>query len=59
MKTFNWYKIPINIRRFIGITILFILGYLAVSFGIKLIFYILYAGTTVIDKFFSFLVSLF
>ncbi|MGF0096057.1 hypothetical protein ACQRC6_06410 [Peptoniphilus sp. SGI.035] len=58
MKTFNWYKIPINIRRFIGITILFILGYLAVSFGIKLIFYILYAGTTVIDKFFKFLVSL-
>lgn len=58
MLKFSKYNIYLTIRRLIGILILFILGYWAVSFGIKLIFYILYAGTTVIDKFFSFLVSL-
>lgn len=57
MKFFNWYKVPINIRRFIGITILFILGYLAFSFAVKLIFYILYVGTEIIDSFFKFLVG--
>lgn len=56
MKIFNWYKIPINVRRFIGILILFILGYWAFSFAVKLIFYILYAGTTLIDGFFRYLV---
>lgn len=59
MKIFNWYKVPINIRRVLGILILFILGYLAFSFAVKLIFYILYAGTSLIDGFFKFLVDLF
>lgn len=53
----NKYNIKLTIRRLIGITILFILGYWAFSFAVKLIFYILYAGTGLIDKFFKFLVS--
>ena len=53
----NKYNIKLTIRRLIGISILFILGYWAFSFAVKLIFYILYAGTTFIDDFFRFLVK--
>lgn len=53
----NKYNIKLTIRRLIGIAILFILSYWAFSFAVKLIFYILYAGTGLIDKFFRFLVS--
>ena len=52
----NKYNIKLTIRRLIGIAILFILGYWAFSFAVKLIFYILYAGTSLIDKFFGLLV---
>ena len=53
----NKYNIKLTIRRLIGIAILFILGYWAFSFAVKLIFYILYVGTGLIDKFFRFLFS--
>lgn len=53
----NKYNIKLTIRRLIGIAILFILSYWAFSFAVKLIFYILYAGTGLIDRFFKFLVS--
>lgn len=53
----NKYNIKLTIRRLIGIAILFILGYWTFSFVVKLIFYILYSGTGLIDKFFKFLVS--
>lgn len=52
----NKYNIKLTIRRLIGIAILFILSYWAFSFAVKLIFYILYAGTKIIDGFFKFLV---
>ena len=52
----NKYNIKLTIRRLIGISVLFILGYWAFSFVVKLIFYILYAGTKIIDEFFKYLV---
>ena len=52
----NKYNIKLTIRRLIGIVILFILGHWAFSFAVKLIFYILYAGTKIIDEFFKYLV---
>jgi len=53
----NWYKIPVGIRRFLGVLLLFILAYWTFTFSVKLICYLLYAGTNFIDKFFGFLVS--
>ena len=53
----NWYKIPIGIRRFLGVLLLFILAYWTFTFSVKLICYLLYAGTNLIDRFFGFLVS--
>lgn len=53
----SWYKIPVEIRRFLGILILFMIAYWAFAFSVKLICYLLYAGTNLIDKFFGFLVS--
>lgn len=53
----SWYKIPIEIRRFLGVLLIFILAYWTFTFSVKLICYLLYAGTTLIDKFFGFLVS--
>ena len=53
----SWYKIPVGIRRFLGVLILFILAYWTFTFSVKLICYLLYAGTILIDKFFGFLVS--
>lgn len=53
----SWYKIPVEIRRFLGILILFMIAYWTFTFSVKLICYLLYAGTTLIDKFFGLLVS--
>lgn len=55
----SWYKVPTSIRRFLGILIVLMGGYLAALFCIKFIFYVLYVGTVWIDKFFKFLVNLF
>lgn len=52
----SWYKVPTSIRRFLGILIVLMGGYLAALFCIKFIFYVLYVGTVWIDKFFRFLV---
>lgn len=53
----SWYKIPVEIRRFLGILILFMIAYWTFAFSVKLICYLLYAGTTLIDKLFGSLVS--
>lgn len=53
----NWYKIPVGIRRFLGVLLLFILAYWTFTFSVKLVCYLLYAGTEIIDGFFKFLVS--
>lgn len=53
----NWYKIPVGIRRFLGVLLLFILAYWTFTFSVKLICYLLYAGTEIIDGFFKFLVG--
>lgn len=53
----SWYKIPVGIRRFLGVLLLFILAYWTFAFSVKLICYLLYAGTNLIDKLFGFLVS--
>ena len=55
----SWYKIPVLARRILGIGLLTILGYWLANFFIKLLFFSMYAGVTVIDKVFSFLVGLF
>lgn len=53
----SWYKIPVGIRRFLGVLLLFILAYWTFTFSVKLICYLLYAGTEIIDGFFKFLVG--
>lgn len=53
----SWYKIPVGIRRFLGILILVMLAYWTFTFSVKLICYLLYAGTKIIDGFFKFLVG--
>lgn len=52
----SWYKIPVEIRRFLGILIIFMIAYWTFTFSVKLICYLLYAGTEIIDGFFKFLV---
>lgn len=53
----NRYNLSLLLRRALGIAILFIIGVWAFGFAIKLICYLLYAGTNLIDKFFGLLVS--
>ena len=53
----RWYKIPVGIRRLLGILLLFILAYWTFTFSVKLVCYLLYAGTKIIDGFFKFLVG--
>lgn len=53
----SWYKIPVEIRRSLGVLLLFILAYWTFTFSVKLICYLLYAGTKIIDGFFKFLVG--
>lgn len=52
----NKYNLSLMLRRGLGIVILFIIGTWAFGFAIKLICYLLYEGTNVIDKFFGLLV---
>lgn len=52
----GWYKIPVGIRRFLGVLLLFMIAYWTFTFSVKLICYLLYAGTKIIDVFFKFLV---
>ena len=52
----NKYNLSLMLRRALGIAILFIIGTWAFGFAIKLICYLLYAGASVIDKFFGLLV---
>ena len=56
MLKFSKYNILLTIRRLLGILIVLMTGYLAALFCIKFIFYILYAGTEIIDGLFKFLV---
>ncbi|MCI5642705.1 MAG: hypothetical protein MR285_01200 [Peptoniphilus sp.] len=49
------FNVFLTIRRLLGILIVLMTGYLAALFCIKFIFYILYAGTEIIDGFFKFL----
>ena len=56
MIKINKFNIFLTARRLIGILIVLMVGYLAALFCIKFIFCILYAGTTLIDGFFRFLV---
>ena len=56
MIKINKFNIFLTARRLLGILIVLMGGYLAALFFIKFIFYILYAGTTLIDGFFRFLV---
>lgn len=56
MLKISKYNILLTTRRLIGILIVLMGGYLAALFCIKLIFYILYAGTEIIDGLFKFLV---
>lgn len=53
----SWYKIPVGIRRFLGVLLLFMIAYWTFTFSVKLICYLLYAGTKIIDGFFKFLVG--
>lgn len=53
----SWYKIPVGIRRFLGVLLLFMIAYWTFAFSVKLICYLLYAGTKIIDGFFKFLVG--
>ena len=56
MLKISKYNILLTIRRLLGVLIILMGGYLAALFCIKSIFYILYAGTTLIDGLFKFLV---
>lgn len=56
MIKINKFNIFLTARRLLGILIVLMGGYLAALFCIKSIFYILYAGTTLIDGFFKLLV---
>lgn len=56
MIKFSKHNIFLTARRLIGILIVLMGGYLATLFCIKFIFYILYAGTEIIDGLFKFLV---
>lgn len=56
MIKINKFNIFLTVRRLLGILIVLMGGYLTALFCIKFIFYILYAGTEIIDGFFKFLV---
>ena len=56
MIKFSKHNFFLTARRLIGILIVLMGGYLTALFCIKFIFYILYAGTEIIDGFFKLLV---
>lgn len=53
----SWYKIPVEIRRFLGILLTTTLLYWLASFSLKLLFFILYVGNNVIDDIFAYLIK--
>ena len=53
----NWYKIPIEFRRFLGILLTTTLLYWLASFSLKFLFFILYVGNNVIDDIFAYLIK--
>lgn len=55
----NPYNLGLTFRRALGLMMIFLSIYIIGSFFIKFIFFVLYAGTLVIDSFFKILVSLF
>ena len=58
MKVLSWYRVPIKIRRFIGIVLSITLLYWLVCFSLKFLFFILYVGNNVIDDIFAYLIKL-
>ena len=57
MIKFNRFNLTLMARRAIGIALTFMTLYLLGLFFIKSIFYVLYAGTTLIDGIFKLLVG--
>lgn len=57
MKVLSWYRVPIKIRRFIGIVLSITLLYWSVCFSLKFLFFILYVGNNVIDDIFAYLIK--
>lgn len=55
----SWYKIPVLVRRILGISLLLVFGYWLANFFIKFLFFFMYVGVTIIDKVFSYLINLF
>lgn len=54
----NARNISLTLRRILGISLVLILGYWAVNFGIKSICYLMYAGVEVMDSLFRFLMGI-
>lgn len=57
MKALSWYRVPIKIRRFIGIVLSITLFYWLVCFSLKFLFFVLYVGNNVIDDLFAYLIK--
>lgn len=57
MKDLSWYRVPIKIRRFIGIVLSITLFYWVVCFSLKFLFFVLYVGNNVIDDIFAYLIK--
>lgn len=57
MEALSWYRVPIKIRRFIGIVLSITLLYWSVCFSLKFLFFILYVGNNVIDDIFAYLIK--
>ncbi len=57
MKALSWYRVPIKIRRFIGIVLSITLLYWSVCFSLKFLFFVLYVGNNVIDDIFAYLIK--
>lgn len=57
MKVLSWYRVPIKIRRFLGIVLSITLLYWLASFSLKFLFFILYVGNNVIDDIFAYLIK--
>lgn len=47
------HNLLLTIRRLIGISILSIIVYCSINFFIKLVFYLMYLGVTIVNNFFS------
>lgn len=57
MKVLSWYRVPIKIRRFLGIVLSITLLYWLASFSLKFLFFVLYVGNNVIDDIFAYLIK--